>query len=449
MARIVLTHGRGLRARDEKKLERKFVRHMRTGLENIGYTSLDDHDVSFIYYGNVLERMDPSPEPASSPVAEFPFSFDPDVETLNEQLTTAASADPRICTIMEERAERAPIDSAASDEAARRAASTSAIDDRTSRLTGNPGELRSVLEDRLGAELDNDDIVRDEIRRLGSQIAENPREVARRQSIAEVGEEDADRMDTLLRTWMVDPAMDVVAGLRALRKTLQVHGVDLRSHLSEWQRGTVEEILVRFEGTDFGKQWATLFDIVAVITNNSMLDGLYIARWMKDVENYFRDATTRDAVRGLFRDVLANHDEPTILVAHSLGSVIAYDTLREYPELDVSGLVTIGSPLSIDHFRRSLARTDEKAGNLPVPSMLAKWVNVYSELDPLALGSGIQRYFKGGGPDGHGPVDREAENTGYMDAHNPDQYLRSNVTARAIVAMIAQATVREGFRDRG
>nr|MBA2760250.1 hypothetical protein [Chloroflexia bacterium] len=147
------------------------------------------------------------------------------------------------------------------------------------------------------------------------------------------------------------------------------------------------------------------------------------------------------SVRGLFRDVLRDHDEPTILIAHSLGSVIAYDVLREYPDLDVSGLVTLGSPLSMDWFRDRLARPGESGDKLPVPRMLAEWVNVYSEMDPLALGSGVSRYFRGGGEGGGGPIDLTAENTGYLDAHNPDQYLRSSVTANVIIGMIAHAMV--------
>lgn len=462
MARIVLTHGRGLRARDKEKLQRKFVRHMRDGLGDIGYTGLDNHDVSFIYYGDVLERMDVEPEPrlpsqelaailddmAADRTAKA-FMFDSDVEDLCEHLTQAGSKDAGICSMMEERASRSPIDAEHADDATRRTAIDAALDAHMSQLLDDPRELHKVLNQRFGPDLDDDDTVQRALQDLDARVGSGPRETASRRVADETGGDDPNRVDKLLRSWIVDPAIDAVAGLRALRMALQTHGVDLRRRLSSWQTEAFKEIRHRVEDTDFGQQWATFFDVIAVIANNSMLDGLYIARWMTDVEDYFRDDTIRNAVRGLFRDVLQNHDEPTVLIAHSLGTVIAYDALREYPDLDVSGLITLGSPLSIGHFRRSLARTGESGDRLPIPRMIDEWINVYSERDPLALGSGIEKYFRGGGrKDGPGPFDRQAENSGYLDAHNPDQYLRSSVTAKAVVSMIAQATVREGYRDR-
>ena len=448
MVRIVLTHGRGLRARNEDKLRGKFVRHMRQGLEDIGYERLDDHDISFIYYGDVLERPEtpaevvPAAESPESPLAARRFRFDVDVERLSSHLAQAAGTDPRVCTLVEERTSRQPIAAEDTEASERRHVVESALEDRTAQLLDDPGELRSVLERQFGSDLDDDEALRRDVQELDERIGENPREAAAHKLAGDEAMDDSDRIDAVLRGWIVEPATDAVAGLRALSQVMRDYGVDLRSRLSDWQRVVFQEMLTRFEGTDFGQQWMTAFDVIAFIANNSILDGLYIMHRMSDVENYFRDDTIREDVRELFADVLRNHDEPTILIAHSLGTVIAYDALRAYADLDVSGLVTLGSPLSIGHFRTNLARTGESGDNLPVPEMLAKWVNVYSEMDPLTLGRGIQRYFEGGGPNGRGPVDREAENTGYLDAHSPDQYLRSTETAKAIIAMIAQGTVR-------
>lgn len=453
MVRILLTHGRGLKARDQDKLRAKFVRYMQEGLEAAGYRELDDNTVDFLYYGDVLERPEVLAEESLAASLDLPdtaagasvrhFALDDDVESLRQHLSSAGGADARVCSLVEERAARAPSVTDETDPPRRQAAMDAALEDRTIQLLDNPKELLSVLEHQFGADFDDDEVIKRGIRDLDERLGENPRETAARRAAEEGAQDDLGRIDGLLREWIVDPATDAIAGLRAVSRIFQEHGVDVRTRLSTWQGAAVSELLTRFEGTDFGRQWATIFDVIAVIANNSMLDGIFIARRMADVENYFRDASIRNDVRAYFRDTLHGREQPTIVVAHSLGSVIAYDVMREYTDLDVSGFVTLGSPLSIGHFRRNVAREGESGNNLPVPETIAEWVNVYSEMDPLTLGSGIERWFQGGGDEaGRGPVDRKAENTGYLDAHSPDQYLSSSVTAAALIQMIAEATVR-------
>lgn len=453
MARIVLTHGRGLPARDETRLHRKFARYLREGLEAVGYDGLDDHDLAFIYYGNLLEPPleEPAPKPDPSPlfaagqalagtVRRFPF--DEVVDGLRGTLRRAGMSDARICALIGEHATCPPIEGQDADASVREWAVEAALEARTEELLDDPQQLRSVLEQQFSPALDDDDAITRSVGELQERLGDDARGAAARRVAEEGGGDGPEGIDATLRDWIVGPATDAIAGLRALSRVWQEYGVDLRQYLSDWQRAVISEVLTRWERTDLGRHWATVFDVVAVIANNSILDGIFIARQMQDVESYFRNADIRNSVRGLFRDVLRDHDEPTILIAHSLGSVIAYDVLREYPDLDVSGLVTLGSPLSMDWFRDRLARPGESGDKLPVPRMLAEWVNVYSEMDPLALGSGVSRYFRGGGEGGRGPIDLTAENTGYLDAHNPDQYLRSSVTANVIIGMIAHAMVR-------
>ena len=459
MVRLLLTHGRGLHGRDKDRLRAKFTRYLREGLEDVGYHGLDDNEIDFLYYGDLLERPDRPPEsdPAVSPLvaagqaaggtSASGSAFDIELESLRQHLDTAGSADPRVCTLVEERASREPSVTDDSDQDHRHAAVDAAIEERTTQLLENPAELLDVLEQQFGPDFGDDERVRGRLHELDDRLGDNPREVAAHRAAEDEDTDDPGRIDTLLREWIVDPATDAIASMRAISRVIHEHGVDLRARLGEWGQTTWSEMLTRFEGTDFGRQWATLFDIIAVVANVSMLDGLYIARRMADVENYLTDTAVRDDVRAYFRDALHGREVPTVMVAHSLGSVIAYDVMREYPGLDVPGLVTLGSPLSIGHFRRNLAREGESGNNLPVPEMLQEWINVYSEMDPLTLGSGIAQYFQGGGDEaGRGPVDREAENTGYLDAHSPDQYLRANATSNAIIQMIAEATARPAVR---
>lgn len=450
MVRLLLTHGRGLQGRDTARLRRKFTRYLRDGLEHAGYRELDDAKIDFLYYGDLLDRAGrEAGDQVMAPVlaaereagaACDTCAFAGELDALQERLHAAGEADAAVAAMVEEHADRDPTVDAESDAETRRKAVDAAIEARTDQLLDNPAELLDVLERHLGPAYADDEAVRSGIADLESRL-DHPREAAARRA-AETGDAAPGRLDTLLREWVVDPATDAIAGLRAIRRLIDQYGVDLRQRLGDWRTATWSQVLTRFEKTDFGQQWALLFDVLALVASKTMLDGFYIARRMVDVEQFLRTDEIRNEVRGYFRDALADRDEPTILIAHSLGSVVAYDALREYPDLFVPGMVTMGSPLSIGHFRRNLARGGEDADRLPVPEMLDRWVNVYSELDPLVLGSGIEQYFAGGGnPGGRGPIDREAENHGYLDAHSPDQYLRSAATSTAVIRMIAHARV--------
>jgi chorismate mutase len=451
MVRLLLTHGRGLHGRDTARLRRKFTRYLQEGLERAGYRELDDDEIDFLYYGDLLDRARREAEdPVMGPVlaaereagsTDERCPFGGELDALAERLQAACQADPSVAALVEARADHDP--TVTDDAATRRAAVDAALDDRADQLLDNPAELLDVLEREFGPAYRDDDAVRTGLAALERRL-EHPREAAASRAAEEDHANDPGRVEALLREWVVDPATDTIAGLRAIRRLIERYGVDLRQRLGDWRTATWSQVLTRFENTDFGQQWALLFDVLAVIANKTMLDGFYIARRMVDVEQFLRDDEIRGEVRGYFRDALAGRDTPTILVAHSLGSVVAYDVLREFPGMFVPGMVTMGSPLSIGHFRRSLAREGEAGDCLPVPEMLHRWVNVYSELDPLVLGSGIASYFEGGGADdGRGPVDREAENHGYLDAHSPDQYLRSQATATAVIHMIAHARVLE------
>ncbi|OTG86021.1 hypothetical protein [Acinetobacter sp. ANC 3813] len=70
--------------------------------------------------------------------------------------------------------------------------------------------------------------------------------------------------------------------------------------------------------------------------------------------------------------------KPNVLVAHSLGSVIAYHFLLLHPELNISSFITLGSPLAFRVIQ----------GHLPQPiqrptSIKGDWINFYSHDDFL------------------------------------------------------------------
>ena len=94
----------------------------------------------------------------------------------------------------------------------------------------------------------------------------------------------------------------------------------------------------------------------------------------------------RSELRGrLLRDLGAAADkgEKTVLVSHSMGTMVAYDVLRNCPDCpSVDTLITLGSPLGITEVQDELRAPGAKTVDFP-SAKLRRWINVYDPLDPV------------------------------------------------------------------
>jgi hypothetical protein len=66
---------------------------------------------------------------------------------------------------------------------------------------------------------------------------------------------------------------------------------------------------------------------------------------LKQVSTYFGDAGMRTAIQEMVAGAIAG--DTRVIVAHSLGSVVAYEVLFAHPHQQVGALVTLGSPLGL------------------------------------------------------------------------------------------------------
>ncbi|ONI90790.1 hypothetical protein ALI144C_02205 [Actinosynnema sp. ALI-1.44] len=113
-----------------------------------------------------------------------------------------------------------------------------------------------------------------------------------------------------------------------------------------------------------------------------------------------RDATTylgarHAAKRQNARDAVAKsirNSGARIVLAHSLGSVVAYEALWACPELAVDLLVTFGSPLGIRGFvfDRLVPRPDRPGKR---PPGVGRWVNIADPGDVCAVPRWLSRSF--------------------------------------------------------
>jgi hypothetical protein len=148
-----------------------------------------------------------------------------------------------------------------------------------------------------------------------------------------------------------------------------------------------------------------------------------VALFTRDVFRYLRNPGMRDEIEAGVRRAL-EPAVPTVVVGHSLGSVVAYNLLRREGATagwEVPLFVTVGSPLAVTAIKRSLAP-------IHYPTRLGDWYNALDKRDIVALRPLTPSQF---------PVERTIEN--YTDVQNPTTnrhgisgYLEDEVVARRI-----------------
>jgi hypothetical protein len=165
------------------------------------------------------------------------------------------------------------------------------------------------------------------------------------------------------------------------------------------------------------------------------LDGrlthLFIRVFFREVAAYLRgdDDPARLAAREEVAHRIAQH-RPRIVIAHSLGTVVAYEALHAHPELQVELFLTLGSPLALPRavFDRLLPRpADGLTGRLGGrPEGVERWVNIADPGDPVAIPPHLARAFRGIALD---LIDTVQAGFGF---HNAKNYLSCSATAATL-----------------
>ena len=147
----------------------------------------------------------------------------------------------------------------------------------------------------------------------------------------------------------------------------------------------------------------------------------HLDRLLAQVGAYFADEGIHRAAQRRIEEVVG--PDTRVLVAHSLGTIVAYETLCRHPEWPVTHFVTLGSPLGGDIVLEFLAPAPE-GGRGRFPGGLRSWTNVRNADDPACLHPLAERF--------PGAVDRVVDN-GHR-VHDPEPYLNNPVTGAAVAA---------------
>ncbi|HEY6645459.1 S8 family peptidase [Povalibacter sp.] len=108
--------------------------------------------------------------------------------------------------------------------------------------------------------------------------------------------------------------------------------------------------------------------------------------FLKDVNEFLFVKERRDAMRESVLSRLRTGGGPFIVIAHSQGSMVAYDALSSLTSADgieIDLLITIGSPLGLEEVQDQLKVITNQKKGLGVPGVVKRWVNVADPLDPV------------------------------------------------------------------
>ncbi|MEA9562871.1 MULTISPECIES: S8 family serine peptidase [unclassified Xanthomonas] len=119
---------------------------------------------------------------------------------------------------------------------------------------------------------------------------------------------------------------------------------------------------------------------------NRVLLRLISAALLQDVHDLFFVPERAASMRDSLTQRLRAGGGPFVVVAHSQGSMIAYDVLRqlEAADCEVTLLLTVGSPLGLPQVR-SMFKRWTGTRKLPFPACVQQWINVAETRDPIAL----------------------------------------------------------------
>lgn len=165
---------------------------------------------------------------------------------------------------------------------------------------------------------------------------------------------------------------------------------------------------------------------------------------LRDLAIYYKDKQKRQQLRSIFSDAVkehANQGKRIMVIAHSMGSIIAYDVLRALgrtePKMVVDHFVTIGSPLGLPHVKYEIYKENDL---IRTPTIVKCWSNFADLRDAVALDHCLSNDYRPN--DGGVRVSDNLVINGYVgkshrhNYHKAYGYLRAPEVSRVIRTFI-------------
>ena len=149
---------------------------------------------------------------------------------------------------------------------------------------------------------------------------------------------------------------------------------------------------------------------------------------LRQVRSYLEEPTIRRAAQDRVAALVGPGTR--VVVAHSIGSIVAYEALCAHPKWDIRMFVTLGSPLGWRYvFDRLNPPPQDGIGSWP--GSTRQWTNIADSDDIVALEKRLAAKFAG-------PVRDILVDNG-AQVHDVGRYLSAAETGRAIAAGLADS----------
>ena len=172
----------------------------------------------------------------------------------------------------------------------------------------------------------------------------------------------------LIKAWLTDAESSFASS--------GVH-CDRRISKSSWQLETIQQMAVAL----------LRYRFFASLTERLFVEAL------KQVSLYFTDLHKRQQVKQrLISQLSAN---TRLVIAHSLGSIVAYEALNETAGLTAPAIITLGSPLGLPNLIFDRLDPAPVAGTGVWPGNVRSWTNIADRHDIVAAVKDLAPLFNG------------------------------------------------------
>jgi hypothetical protein len=195
--------------------------------------------------------------------------------------------------------------------------------------------------------------------------------------------------------------------------------------------------------------------------NYTSITDLFIRRFFRDLDIYYcktclsdkkSEAPAKDVIREMLARVLTKYRRKNILlIAHSMGSIVAFDTLTwVVPHIKIDTLVTIGSPLGLPAVMVKILAEQQidfkKDFKIKTPENIKKnWYNFFDPDDRVSFKRELANDYLENARHIR-PIDQSIDNgyeyNGKTNPHQAYGYLRTHQLAKVITDFLNRGKPR-------
>ena len=164
--------------------------------------------------------------------------------------------------------------------------------------------------------------------------------------------------------------------------------------------------------------WKWVHAILKAFDKNKKMGDVVLDKFTRDVYVYLTNAGVRQRINNIVAAEMT--EDPCVVVGHSLGSIVAYNVLREHGH-KVNRYITVGSPLGLKSVKSRLQVVE-------MPATTSSWSNARDRNDVVALFPLNKNHFSTDPAiKNHNDVDNQTDNQHGIVGYLPDSWVAKSI----------------------